>query len=97
MAFEIVWEKFLRRFLALAFLNNVFGIFSSLNHMATVVSPAFCQSNIMQTAAAIVVDYPPRQPPVESQSQTIPLVLDAQVVDDPNDLLQVDVTIHSDG
>lgn len=62
-ALEIVLEKFLRRFLALAFINGVFGIFSSLNHMATVVSTAFCQSNIMQTAAAIVVDYPPRKLP----------------------------------
>lgn len=63
MAFEIILEKFLRCFLALAFINNVFGIFSSLSHMATVVSTAFCQSNIMQTAAAVVVDDPPRKLP----------------------------------
>ncbi len=71
----------------------MFGIFSFLNHLTTAVPTAIRQSNIRQAAASVVVRITLlTRSTVESQTQTIPLVLDVQVVGDPNDLPQVGVT-----
>lgn len=60
--------------------------------------PPVRQSNIRQTATAVVVGVTLfAVSAVESQAQPIPLVFDAQVIGDPNELPQIGVAIHSDG
>ena len=76
----------------------MFGTFSFLNRLTTAVPTAIRQSNIRQAAAAVVVRITLlARLTVESQAQPIPLVLDVQIVGDPNNIPQVGVTIHSDG